>query len=103
MSKTMTPSAAGSASAAQPETASEASVRWSTISKFELGFVSDAADEFEPVGCGAAGFRRHQPGAGDAAIRHLGLADLQRLDGAIHRRLAKLSARGQALAEPDDA
>ena len=69
----------------------------------EFRLSRDAADEVEPVGGGATGFRRDEAGAGDAAIRHLAAAYLQRLDGAVHRGIAKAAARAQAFAQAHDA
>ena len=63
----------------------------------------DAVEELLAVVGRAAGFGGDQPRAPDRAAGELVGADLQRLDGAVHGRLAEAAARRQPLAQPDDA
>ena len=69
----------------------------------EAGLLADAVDELRAVLGRAAGLGGDQPGAGDVAVGELGAADLERLDGADHRRLAEAAVGADPLAEPDDA
>src|SRR5690606_28592836 len=70
--------------------------------ELELGLAPDTLHEVDAVCRRPAGFGGDQPGAGDAAMVHLALADLQRLDGALHRAFAEPAARRKPFAEPHD-
>ncbi|CDX24681.1 hypothetical protein MPL3356_410016 [Mesorhizobium plurifarium] len=71
--------------------------------ELQPGLALDPVQELDTVGGRAAGLRRDQPGFPDLAVAQLLAADLQRLDRAVHGRLAEPAARRQPLAQPDDA
>ena len=103
MSNRMTPAAVGSTSEAQPATASRASVSRETISSARP--VSARTRSMNSAPFSAV---RQASVAISRARRTLRSASLapqtfERLDGALHGRLAEAAVGADALAEPDDA
>ena len=68
----------------------------------EADLLVDAGDEVRPVDGDSAGLGRDEPNAGDAAVLHLGAADLERCQCAVDGALTESAGLGQALAEPND-
>ena len=62
----------------------------------------DALDEFGAVAGAAAGLGGHRSGEADIAPPQLVSADLERPDGAVHRRLAQRAVARQAFTEAHD-
>ena len=69
----------------------------------QAGLGLDPCKELGAVRSGTAGLGRNQPRALDRPVAQLVAADLQRLDGAVHRRFGQASVGSQPLAQPDDA
>ena len=68
----------------------------------DAGLGSDAVAKAVGIGGGAAGLGRDQPQAVGLAVADLVAADAERRDGAVDRRLADGTGRGNTFAEPDD-
>ena len=68
----------------------------------DAGLGGDPVAKAVGIGGGAAGFGRDQPQAPGLAVADLVAADAERRDGAVDRRLADGTGRGNALAQPDD-
>ena len=71
--------------------------------QLDAGLGLHAVEKLGAVLGSAAGLGRHQPCAAHLAAAQLVGADLQRLDGAVHGRVAQPAARRQPLAEAHDA
>ena len=103
MSNSTAPSACGSISGVQPVAARQASVSRSMTSSTRPSSSATRARKFGAVLGRAAGFGGDQPRARDAAVLHLGAADGERADGAVHRRRAQAAGQRHAFAQADDA
>jgi hypothetical protein len=68
----------------------------------DAGLGSDPVAKAVGIGGGAAGLGRDQPQALGLAVADLVAADAQRRDGAVDRRLADGTGRGNTFAEPDN-